>query len=104
MNNAPENNNSTIKDKLGLATGLLIAFIWIMPVYSYTKPYFAEQVLHYIPYGMEFMCSIVWMVCLFFFIVSAVRFAVSAVIHIIAIFLSMLSVKYTLWRSARRYK
>jgi hypothetical protein len=103
MNNT-QDNNSTVKDRLGLATGLLTAFSWIMPVHSYTMPFFTAQVMAYMPWGTEWLWSIIWGACLVFFMVSAVRFAVLAVISMITTFFSMLAVKFTLWRSSRRYK
>ncbi len=104
MSQTQSSSTNTVHDKLGLAIGLLVAIIWFMPLHSYTYPYFTKQVLNYIPWGSEFIFSLIWMACLFFFIVSMVRFAVSAFITMVATFFSMLAVKFTLWRSARRYK
>lgn len=99
---SPSNLFSTLLDKLGLAAGLVAAFILVMPAYEMSRPYVKSLVLNEIPYGIEQFAIPLWWILLFFLITCAVRFAVMAVVGVITSLLSVIAVKFTLWRTGSK--
>ena len=90
-------------DHVAVAAGFVGGFLFLMPVEELARPFFGEWVLNYIPHGYFNVLSILWLIGLFCLILTAVRFAVMVSGWLISGLLSVIVIKFTLWRHERKH-
>lgn len=98
MNQQNQSHPHTLRDKLGTALGILCAFFWVVPAHEHSVDVFIKQIKPLLPYGHEFIMSIIWGVCLFYLLVVGVRFVVVTAIGMLTTLLSIIAVRLSLSR------
>lgn len=92
---APHNKHS-LRDGLGLALGFIGALLWTLRVHEQTVGLFWSQLSPLMPWGNYALWSLVWAGCVFFLILSAIRFGFALVVSMLTNGLSLLIVRLTL--------
>ncbi len=94
---------SSILDKFAAACGFLAAFVFVNPAYIALDPFFDEFLMRYVPSGYFNLFNIVLLITLFFVILAGVRVALLMVASFIGSMLSVIAIKFTLWRHERKH-